>query len=113
MSSLRKSGRLGDVRQSIGNVLNVRPILTLAEGAIMAQGVSRGDTQTVKALLDHVPAGAKDIVVHHLGYKYDPAAVMHLLRERFPDAQVTAWPLGSTLRIHLGAGFIVIAWVTE
>jgi DegV family protein with EDD domain len=113
MSSLRKSGRLGDVRQSVGNVLNVRPILTLVEGAIMDQGVSRGDTQTVKALLDHVPAGAKEIVVHHLGDKYDPAAVMHLLCERFPDAQVTSWPLGSTLRIHLGSGFIVIAWRTE
>lgn len=113
MSSLRKSGRLGDVRQSIGNVLNVRPILTLADGAVMAQGVSRGDTQTVKALLDRVPSEAGYILVHHLGDKYDPVAVMQLLRERFPDAQVTARPLGSTLRIHLGAGFIVIAWMTE
>lgn len=113
MTSLRKSGRLGDVRQSVGNVLNVRPILTLAEGAVMAQGVSRGDTQTIKALMDHIPAGAKDILVHHLGDKYDPVAVIHFLREHFPGAQVEARPLGSTLRIHLGAGFIVIAWMTE
>ena len=112
MTSLRRSGRLGDVRQSVGNVLNVRPVLTLSQGAVMAQGVSRGDAQTIKALIDHVPVQAQDILVHHLGEKYDPAAVMQQLRKRFPDAGVEAWPLGSTLRIHLGAGFIILAWMT-
>lgn len=113
MTSLRRSGRLGDVRQSVSNVLNVRPILTCADGVVKAQGVSRGDTQTVNALIDRVPPAATGILVHHHGEKYDPVALTDALKARFPNARVQLYPLGPTLRIHLGAGFIGISWIAE
>ncbi|NLC33184.1 MAG: DegV family protein [Clostridiales bacterium] len=113
MTSLRKSGRLGDVRQSVSNVLNVRPILTCTDGWVKAQGISRGDTQTLKALLERVSPEATDIVIHHQGEKYNPVTLMHTLQERLPDAHIEIRPMGAALRIHLGAGFIVIAWIVK
>jgi len=113
MEPLRKSGRLGDVRQSVSNVLNVRPILTCTDGWVKAQGISRGDTQTIKALLERIPPQATDILIHHQGEKYDPIALMKTLQIRFPEAHIEIRPLGPSLRIHLGAGFIGIAWMAE
>ena len=113
MTSLRKSGRLGDVRQSVSNVLNVRPILTCTDGWVKAQGTSRGDTQTIKALLERIPPKASDILIHHHGEKYDPVYLMKTLQQRFPEAHIEICPLGPSLRIHLGAGFIGIAWMVD
>ena len=113
MTSLRKSGRLGDVRQSVSNVLNVRPILTCTDGWVKAQGISRGDTQTLKALLERISPQATSILIHHQGDKYDPVALMRTLQERFTNANVEIRPLGPALRIHLGAGFIVVTWIVE
>lgn len=113
MTSLRKSGRLGEVRQSVSNVLNVRPILTCTDGLVKAQGVSRGDSQTLKTLLDRIPPQASHILIHHHGEKYDPAVFMRVLQERFPNACIEIRPLGPTLRIHLGAGFIGISWMVD
>lgn len=113
MTSLRKSGRLGEVRQSVSNVLNVRPILTCTEGWVKAQGISRGDSQTLKALIERISPEASEIVIHHQGDKYDPVALKKTLQQRFVQAHIEIRPLGPSLRIHLGFGFIVIAWMSE
>lgn len=41
MGPLRRSGRLGVVRQSVGTILNLRPILLLKNGTVHAQGTAR------------------------------------------------------------------------
>lgn len=38
---LRRSGRLGLVRQSVGTILNIKPILKLVEGSIIYDGTAR------------------------------------------------------------------------
>lgn len=44
MDALRKSGRLSIVRQSVGSILNIRPILCLEKdgGALISGGTARG-----------------------------------------------------------------------
>lgn len=111
MSSLRRSGRLGLVRQSIGNMLNLRPILCCEEGIVRATGTTRGSAQTLKALVSQLPEGVKAVVIHHQGEANDPEPLARLLRERFPQARIEQRPVGAALRIHLGAGFIGIAWI--
>lgn len=112
MASLRRSGRLGPVRQSIGSMLNVRPILTCDDGVVNAQGVTRGTTQTIRALVDHVPEGVREMVVHHQGEKNDPTALVNALKARFPGSHIDVRGVGPTLRIHLGEGFMGIAYIT-
>lgn len=111
MTNLRRSGRLGPVRQSIGNMLNVRPILTCDEGVVNARGVTRGSTQTIRALVGHLPEGVRKLIIHHQGERNDPAPLERALRERFPHCEMIVRPVGPTLRIHLGEGFIGIAWL--
>lgn len=42
MNPLRRSGRLGIVRQSVGTILNIRPILQLVQGGVVACDTARG-----------------------------------------------------------------------
>ena len=62
MESLRKSGRLSIVRQSVGAILNIRPILCLEKdgGALVCAGTARGRNAQMQALADRVPIIRKE-----------------------------------------------------
>ena len=48
MAALRRSGRLGLVPQSIGTVLNLRPILVFSNGTVVARSLVRGAAGRVR-----------------------------------------------------------------
>ena len=111
MAALRRSGRLGVVRQSVGTMLNVRPILTLEDGAIKACGITRGTAQTLRALAERIPSQAKAIIVHYQGAMNDPMALVASLRARFPGADIRVGRISCALRVHLGNDCNGAAWM--
>ena len=111
MAALRKSGRLGVVRQSVGTVLNVRPLLALEDGVVASRGVSRGSAQLIKDLAGYIPAAARSIVLHHYGEKSDPAPLLEQVQKRFPNADIAVRTVGPSLSIHLGTGLLAAAWI--
>jgi len=113
MAPLRRSGRLGVVAQSVGTVLNIRPVLMCIKGAVVAHGLARGSGERLRMMVERVPENAREIRVHYLG---DPALAEPLYRavkRRFPAVPVTLGRLGPVLSIHLGPGTLGIAWITE
>ena len=113
MAALRRSGRLGVVPQSVGTVLNIRPILMCLRGAIVARGVARGNAERVRSLSSKVPSDAKEIVVHHMGERSSVQPLYESIRQRFPDAQIHVSKLGPVLSVHLGAGTVGVSWISE
>lgn len=113
MAALRRSGRLGIVPQSVGTVLNIRPVLMCIKGTIVARGTARGTAERVKALISRVPDNVKEIVVHHLGEHESVEPLYQAVLRRFPNAPVQVAKLGPVLGIHLGAGTVGISWITN
>lgn len=113
MAALRRSGRLGIVPQSVGTVLNIRPVLMCIKGTIVARGTARGTAERVKALVSRVPQNAKEIVVHHLGERESVEPLYQAVLRRFPEASVQVAKLGPVLGIHLGAGTVGVSWITS
>lgn len=112
MTALRRSGRLGVVRQSVSNMLNLRPILALEDGIVKSQGVARGTQQTIRTLTAAIPDNAGAIILHHQGADNPPEPLLHAVRARFPGIEVIDRPVGPSLNIHLGPGFIGAAWIS-
>lgn len=112
MTALRRSGRLGVVRQSVGNMLNLHPILTLEDGIVKSQGVARGTMQSIRTLAAAIPDNATSIVLHHQGADNPPEPLQNAIRARFPHAEIVTRHVGPSLNIHLGPGFIGVAWIT-
>lgn len=110
MDALRRSGRLGIVRQSVGTVLNLRPILRLKDGAIVSQGLARGRTERRRVLLEQIPAGAKEIAIQSVGESTEVAQLVETVQAAFPQAPVTARLAGPVLGIHLGRDALGVAW---
>ena len=112
MEALRRSGRLGLVPQSIGTVLNIRPILLCVRGTVVARGLARGTTGRVRELVAKVPANAAEIIVHHMGDPASAEPLVRSLRESFPTLEIGLYRLGPVLGVHLGKGTLGVAWIS-
>jgi DegV family protein with EDD domain len=113
MDALRRSGRLGIVRQSVGTILNIRPILLCEDGAVVAYGTARGRSEQIKELIARIPRNVKRVIVHNLGEKINLDFLITAIKRKFPSINVGRRKLGPVLGIHLGPGVIGVSWMTE
>lgn len=110
MEPLRRSGRLGIVRQSVGTLLNIRPVLTLVEGSVVSGGVARGKQELRRKLIELVDKRAKQVVLHYIKDESSVHVLERELRQMLPSADICSRRLGPVLGVHLGTGVIGIAW---
>lgn len=108
MGPLRRSGRLGVVRMGVSTMLNIRPMLSCTDGAVVSYGVVRGRVEQRRELLRRVPEKAEAIVVQHLGADARAAELAETLKDR---GEVIVRSLGPVLGIHLGSGAIGVTWL--
>ncbi|MBE0601932.1 MAG: DegV family protein [Firmicutes bacterium] len=112
MANLRKSGRLGVVRQSVSTILNLRPILYLQQGSIYSDGTARGSQDQMKKLVDAVPLGVKYVVLHSHFDNPNQAQLQNMLRAKLGnDITVRVVSLGPVLSIHLGLTYLGVCWM--
>ena len=109
MDALRRSGRLGFVRQSATTILNLRPILLCKYGAVVYDAVARGTHAQIRALAHAVPDGAKRIEVHYVQNRQSAEMIMEELKKRF-TCRFKISNVGPVLAIHLGLSAIGISW---
>jgi DegV family protein with EDD domain len=107
---LRRGGRIGAAEALVGTALSVKPILHVADGAIVVRDKVRTAGRALSRLVDlAVEAagdGEADIAVHHLGTP-DRAnalvdAISMRLGERLQDCYLTE--VGAVVAAHTGPG---------
>lgn len=115
---LKKGGRISAAAAIAGGLLNIKPVLTIAEGEIRVLGKARGSRQGNNLLVQEIgKAGGVDFAMPlMLGYtglsdallqKYisDSAALWRGNREVLPVSLV-----GSVVGTHVGPGAVAVAF---
>ncbi|MBQ3108294.1 MAG: DegV family protein [Clostridia bacterium] len=110
MAPLRRSGRLGPVRQSIGTMLNIRPLLTVKDGTVVACGVARGRNDQLKSVIRAVPENAEEIMVQYIREEAAAKELATRLSEKC-GKEVSLRKLGPVLGIHLGLDILGAIWL--
>ena len=110
MEPLRRSGRIGMVRQAIGTVLDIRPVLALQGGAVYNHKLSRGKTDRIRKLIGCVPEGATEIDVCYFGAPESAVQLMSGLKAKLADAELSVSGIGPVLAIHLGLTALGVAF---
>lgn len=111
MDALRKSGRLGKVRPTVGAILNIRPILMVEKGGVVPVGLAKGKKERIEKLVSRVPKDAGRIVVHYLSEVTDMEPLYFAIKQRFPDAELSISRLCPSLGVHLGRSVIGVSWM--
>lgn len=112
MEALRRSGRLGFVRQSVGTVLNIRPILLCKGGTVVSGGVTRGISGQIRELIRSIPPDATRIEISYVNRRPVIDALQEAARSAF-RCPITESGIGPVLAIHLGLSAIGVIWSRE
>jgi DegV family protein with EDD domain len=107
---LRRGGRIGAAEALVGTALSVKPILHVADGAIVMRDKVRTAGRALAKLVDLAVeasgTGEVDIAVHHLGMPDRAAAladaVSMRLEDRLRDCYITE--IGAVVAAHVGPG---------
>jgi len=106
---LRKNGRIGGAEAFLGNLLNIKPILTVSNGVVDAAGRARGEKRALKEMVKTFKqwsAGRERVRIFYL-YTGAEEAVVKMraeLNELDNVEEVYTSEIGAVIASHVGPG---------
>lgn len=113
---LTKGGRLKPAEAIIGNLLNIKPILTMIDGELKSCGKARGRKKAIKTVLTKLQdanINLNDKVVslyHAVDFDYLMEFKEQVL-SCYPEVEITFSEVGSVVGTHSGPGCIAISYI--
>lgn len=113
MQPLRRSGRLGIVRQSVSTMLNIKPILKCEDGIVVSDNIARGQAEQINKLIYKIPQNCSEVTVHYISDLKRAVSIASILESRPQPPKVTLRKLGPVLGIHLGLGVVGVVYFVD
>lgn len=116
LSYLKKGGRIGSASALLGTLLQIKPILTVADGKTSVFTKVRTKKKAIDALVDGLKADLKtrdlgDVIVHHINCPDEGRALAERLASEL-GRPVQIQSIGPVIGLHVGPGSIGIAYYT-
>ena len=110
MAPLRRSGRVGFVRMSVGTILNSKPILLLKDGAVVQDSMAHGTKEIIRILADKIPQGASEVIINYISNNQVASSLYNVIKQKHPDIDIRLSKLGPVLSAHLGLNVIAVSY---
>ena len=116
---LAKGGRIGKARAWAGELLNIKPILTIADGEVVPIKRVRGNRKAFQEFVTAFESGSADGPTLRVGIAHAEApereqALRELVRRTRPQAQIEiATTLGAVVGTHAGPGTVGFFWYDD
>lgn len=115
---LVKSGRLSGVAGFVGSALRVKPLLTVNDEKIYADGMVRGNNRIYKRMVDRIKKDSHSFpgqlyCISHVGERKNAEMLEHLIKREIPEARTMIFEFGAVLAAHIGIGGVAIAAFNE
>ncbi|MBH0170390.1 DegV family protein [Fictibacillus sp. 18YEL24] len=118
LEQLRKGGRLSGASFLVGNLLQIKPILTFDDGSLVPfekiRTLKKAESR-VLALFEESAQnkGAYGVSVVYSGSSEKAEDWLHLLREKYPHITFNLGQLSPAIGVHVGAGTLGLLWFEE
>lgn len=107
---LSRGGRLSSLQSTVGNLLNIKPVLQLKDGELSLLEKVRGKNKALAAMIDKIPEDVSKIAICHTVNIDEALKIKNNLEEKFPNALITIDELGPVIGAHLGPKAIGICF---
>ncbi len=103
---LEREGRIGKAQALLGNMLNIKPILIVEDGDIIALEKVRTRPRAIDKLFEFVAefAQIEDVAVLQVDSGGETEELIERLQQVFPDREFPVLPYGPVLATHIGPG---------
>lgn len=115
---LVKGGRLSNVAGFIGSALKVKPLLTVNDEEIFADGMIRGNKRIYKKMVERIKEDTESFqeqlyCISHVGELENAKRIETLIKKEIPGAKTMIFEFGAVLAAHIGIGGVAIAALNE
>ena len=106
-------GRVSRAQAMIGTMLDLKPILRMADGEIKGVDRVRTRSRAIPRLVELLcrDAPLEYLAVMHAEAAEDAAQIRSLLAERLPELEIEIGQTGAVLGTHVGPGSVGMAYV--
>lgn len=114
---LKKGGRIGGAAALFGNLLQIKPILTVVDGETSVFKKVRTRKKAVEEIVETVlndieSKGLGDVMVHHINCEKEGLKLANVLENKL-GKKVRVESIGPVIGLHVGPGSIGIAYYTK
>jgi DegV family protein with EDD domain len=115
LEQLHRSGRMSGLQFFLGSMLNVKPIISIEEGALNTKEKVRSDKKAKDRILDYFKSSYeknkfKEVYILY-GLHQEHANEWKVELERlYPELKVIPCPLGAVIGVHAGENTLGISW---
>lgn len=112
---LEMGGRIGRAQALLGTVLDVKPILSLAEGRVVPLDRVRTRTRAISRLVERLRQDlpVERLAVMHAEVPEDAERIRGQLAAELPDMAVDVGEIGAVLGTHVGPGAVGTVYITR
>jgi DegV family protein with EDD domain len=116
---LARGGRIGKARAFAGQLMHVKPILTIRDGEVVPVKRVRGNRKAFQEFVDALDSQTRDepglrIGIAHADAPERLAELEKMVRDRRPQATIEVeTSLGAVLGAHAGPGTVGFFWFTD
>lgn len=113
---LKKGGRLSSTKATIGTLLNLKPVLTVEEGKIVAIDKARGFKKALKRIVEIIQEEGSDLrgQVLKMGHadNYEHLKIFEeIVEEAFGKCDIEEFEIGCVIGVYCGPGTVVIHYL--
>ena len=115
---LQHGGRISKTKSIIGNILNIKPILTVENGTVKLLRKVRGTKKSLKNIFKQFKEKTYNIKeqtvgISHAGDREKAKELESMITENFGDIDLHITSIGSVLGVHLGIGGVGIFFLNK
>jgi DegV family protein with EDD domain len=116
---LARGGRIGRARAFAGELMHVKPILSIVDGEVVPVKRVRGNRKAFQEFVGALETGTRDepglrVGIAHAAAPDRAEEIAKLVRDRRPRAEIEAVAgLGAVLGAHAGPGTVGFFWFTD
>ena len=116
---LAKGGRIGRAAKFAGQMLHIKPILTIDDGEVLPLKRVRGNQKAMQEFVSEFTEGSTDepglrVGIAHADAPERAEALVKMVRDVRPHAEIeTVTTLGAVVGTHAGPGTVGFFWFTD
>jgi DegV family protein with EDD domain len=118
LEQLHRSGRMSGLKFFLGSMLNVKPIISIVDGALSVKEKARSEKKAKEKILDYLRSSYeqhhfKEVYILYGLHEEQAFAWEDEIRKEFPELGIIRCPLGAVIGVHAGENTLGISWHNE